>query len=45
MTDVYKAIQKFNQMRDTGETIDYSFGKETSIGLENGEKVKIQFFW
>lgn len=44
MTDVYKAIQEFNQMRDTGETIDYSFGKETSIGLENGEKVKYSSF-
>ena len=44
MTDVYKAIQEFNQMRDTGETIDYSFGKETSIGLENGEKVRYSSF-
>jgi len=44
MTDVYKAIQEFNQMRDTGETIEYSFGKETSIGLENGEKVKYSSF-
>lgn len=44
MTDVYKAIQEFNQMRDAGETIDYSFGKETSIGLENGEKVRYSSF-
>ena len=44
MTDVYKAIKEFNQMRDTGETIDYSFGKETSIGLENGEKVRYSSF-
>ena len=40
MTDVYDAIKKYNELRDTGENVEYQFGDETTIGLEGGSKTR-----
>ena len=40
MTDVYNAIKKYNELRDSKEKVEYHFGKETTIGLEGGEQTR-----
>lgn len=40
MTDVYEAIKEYNDLRDTGNNIEYHFGKETTIGLEGGDQTR-----
>ena len=40
MTDVYKAITEFNELRDSGKNVEYHFGKETTIGLEGGDQTR-----
>lgn len=42
MTDVYKAITEFNELRDTGKNVEYHFGKETTIGLEGGDQTRYE---
>ena len=40
MTDIYKAIEEYNDLRDAGKNVEYHFGKDVTIGLENGEQTK-----
>ena len=40
MSDVYEAIKEYNDLRDTGKTVEYHFGKETTIGLEGGDQTR-----
>ena len=40
MTDVHEAIKEYNDLRDTGKTVEYHFGKETTIGLEGGDQTR-----
>lgn len=40
MTDIYKAIEEYNDLRDTGKNVEYHFGKDVTIGLENGKQTK-----
>ena len=42
MTDVYKAITEYNELRDTGKNVEYHFGKETTIGLEGGDQTRYE---
>lgn len=42
MTDVYKAITEFNELRDSGKNVEYHFGKETTIGLEGGDQTRYE---
>ena len=44
MTDVYNAIKKYNELRDSKEKVEYHFGKETTIGLEGGEQTRYETF-
>ena len=44
MTDVYKAITEFNELRDSGKNVEYHFGKETTIGLEGGDQTRYETF-
>lgn len=40
MTDIYKAIEEYNDLRETGKNVEYHFGKDVTIGLENGKQTK-----
>ena len=40
MNDPYEAIKQYNNLRDTGETIEYHFGKETTIGINGGPQTR-----
>ena len=42
MTDVYKAITEFNELRDSGKNVEYHFGKDTTIGLEGGDQTRYE---